>query len=601
MLHSLGRGMMVVLGLGILLVALALVPAAEGRGWSRTAARRTPHMRRMSKLITDGIETVARPDIGVDAKQRVEADLLIQSANSKVADAREARNPLQRRELYAGAIREYTTADKILPNNYEILYFLAAAIIENSRSEQEHQQSVEMMTRSVQLEPRWNENRQALGAVLDIVGRKDEAQHQREIAQLLGPSSLAQAYRFAEKGEHANALWSFGLGCPARICVQGIFPLSYHLASFVTKVNKADKALPTVLDEEDPVALVVRESLEPQLLSSLKGALRTPEGSAFFYANAKRYTGEFASWWMPIDLQELKHEPSSAMEEVVYIIARDLLPESARQQLLGVELWGHDRPRYTKKSADGNAPAHYFHYDEDGPHFRASGEWKHPMYTALVYLSDVGGLTVILNQTRTSLLARHAWVIPPRYGQVALFQSSRLHGALPEISSESAVEAAIASNEKRMTINIAFWNRPCTPDKDECQGLHGDGTSRQLFSWERVMPPLSNPSTASVLPSRKQVGIAQYDGEVWDGHPKVTHTHTADEQPSTIAESTLEFADSENEHGGVMQQQSSGPVKVSEDELLAMNAKQLKALLREARLDPKGTKVCVHTLEYDHH
>ena len=155
------------------------------------------------------------------------------------------------------------------------------------------------------------------------------------------------------------------------------------------------------------------------------------------------------------------------------------------------------------------------------------------MYTALVYLSDVGGLSIILNQTRTSTLARHAWVISPSYGQVALFQSSRLHGALPEMHQSSGG----AADGHRMTINIAFWyvpptvpsaaltitalrlpgrSRLCTPFEQECQlsaGDAGDGSSRSPFSWEHEMPA-GSPSPGDDKPERLE--IMQYDGEVWD-------------------------------------------------------------------------------------
>ena len=45
---------------------------------------------------------------------------------------------------------------------------------------------------------------------------------------------------------------------------------------------------------------------------------------------------------------------------------------------MGVELWGHNRPRFDdnwNSRGDSSAPGHFLHYDEDGPHFRGSGEW----------------------------------------------------------------------------------------------------------------------------------------------------------------------------------------------------------------------------------
>lgn len=398
------------------------------------AGNTTPFMQRITKLLAVP-EPEPRPDEEVDAEPRVRADLLKQSANKLVGEAREQQMPM-RKQLYDEAIRSYTEADRLLPDSFEILYFLAAAIAENAQNKMDQRRSVEMMTRSVNLEPRWDENRQALGAVLEIAGRKDEAEEQRAIAHTLS-QSLSAAYNYAEKGELANSLWSFGLGCPARLCVQGIYPLSPQFSSFVAGASKSDGTVASESSGTEPVALVYRDALAPALLSTLKATLQTREGGAFFYGSEKRYNGRFVSWWFPVNIGTAPPQPASAMDELVRLIARDLLPKSAQQHTIGAELWGHDRPRFgkrTKANADGNHPAHFLHFDEDGPHSRDSGEYLHPLYTALVYLSDVGGLTVIINQTRTSPLATHAWVVPPQNGQVTVFQSSRLHGALPEIS-----------------------------------------------------------------------------------------------------------------------------------------------------------------------
>ena len=66
------------------------------------------------------------------------------------------------------------------------------------------------------------------------------------------------------------------------------------------------------------------------------------------------------------------------MEEICRLIAQKMLPRSARRRLVGVELWGHNRPRFDdnwNSRGGSSAPGHFLHYDEDGPHFRGSGEW----------------------------------------------------------------------------------------------------------------------------------------------------------------------------------------------------------------------------------
>jgi hypothetical protein len=46
-------------------------------------------------------------------------------------------------------------------------------------------------------------------------------------------------------------------------------------------------------------------------------------------------------------------------------------------------------------------PGHKLHFDEDATFHNRDGRMVHPLYTALVYLSEsVGGPTIVLNETR---------------------------------------------------------------------------------------------------------------------------------------------------------------------------------------------------------
>ena len=226
-------------------------------------------MRRMAKMFAEGIDVAERPDAIVDAGPRTKADMLTQAANNLVGKAREAPNP-QRTKLFGDAISKYEAADRLLPNNYEILYFWAGAIAESSSATQQRHRSVEMMARSVSLEPRWSESRQALATVLEFVGREAEAVSQRNIGQTLS-GAVAQAYRHAGQGNLADSVWSFGLGCPARICVQGIYPFSPRLAAFVERTAKSEGLASKSEngDEGEPVAVLYRNAVAPGPISPI--------------------------------------------------------------------------------------------------------------------------------------------------------------------------------------------------------------------------------------------------------------------------------------------------------------------------------------------
>lgn len=100
-----------------------------------------------------------------------------------------------------------------------------------------------------------------------------------------------------------------------------------------------------------------------------------------------------------------------------------------------------------------------------------TGRWEHPVATALVYLSTgVGGPTIILNHTRTTAhfetvgnvssapTGRDAWpggngwLVRPAMGEIVIFDSTLLHGALPSFDTASEKSA-------RLSINVAFWSR----------------------------------------------------------------------------------------------------------------------------------------------
>jgi hypothetical protein len=51
--------------------------------------------------------------------------------------------------------------------------------------------------------------------------------------------------------------------------------------------------------------------------------------------------------------------------------------------------------------------------------------------STILYLSDAGGPTVVLDQQPGTALALVAWLVSPQSGRLAAFDGSLLHGVLP--------------------------------------------------------------------------------------------------------------------------------------------------------------------------
>ena len=151
-------------------------------------------------------------------------------------------------------------------------------------------------------------------------------------------------------------------------------------------------------------------------------------------------------------------------------------------------------------------------------------------------------------------------------------------------------------------LRLPVRSRLCTPFEQECQlsaGDAGDGSSRSPFEWEYGMPATGSPSPGDDTP--EQLEIMQYEGEVWEvptsSAPRETKTGGGKATNRDHAQPHLSAADSEkggpgeevNAEGKVITAEAELPH--SSTELKAMNAKQLKALLRSMGLDTKGTKV----------
>lgn len=57
--------------------------------------------------------------------------------------------------------------------------------------------------------------------------------------------------------------------------------------------------------------------------------------------------------------------------------------------------------------------------------------WAVQVCSSVLYLSDGGGPTVVINQTPGDLLGPEAWLVRPRCGRLTAFSGDLLHGVLP--------------------------------------------------------------------------------------------------------------------------------------------------------------------------
>ena len=124
-----------------------------------------------------------------------------------------------------------------------------------------------------------------------------------------------------------------------------------------------------------------------------------------------------------------------------------LLDERLIYAIAGVELWAQRRPA---------SSAMHLHFDVDEEHARhtsADEPLRCPATSVILYISDAGGPTLLLEQRprdawRASVSCHACW---PRAGQLMAFPGDWLHGVVP-------ADGASAT-EERVTVVLNLWAR----------------------------------------------------------------------------------------------------------------------------------------------
>jgi hypothetical protein len=132
-----------------------------------------------------------------------------------------------------------------------------------------------------------------------------------------------------------------------------------------------------------------------------------------------------------------------------------------------------------------------------------------PLFTCLFYIDGGGGnggRLILLNQSRTAEdvepRANVGWVAAPIPGDLLCFDGNLLHAVLPGVlglrepdqppvedsAALDELRSLVRNGQKRMSLNLAFWEKGCLHDSPICQLKDSSRESSKVWAWEKSMP-----------------------------------------------------------------------------------------------------------------
>ena len=153
------------------------------------------------------------------------------------------------------------------------------------------------------------------------------------------------------------------------------------------------------------------------------------------------------------------------------------------------EMWAHNRP---------SATGHQLHFDTDNE--GCEGATRHPLVTCVLYLTGVGGPTLVTNQRKAS---RHAadkgWISHAQVGRMTALDGRVLHCVVPG--------RPTLDPQRRVSLMLAFWRRIKVRDEP----THG---AARKFPAERPWArALKEPTLQSTFPETWSCNDDQVDPE----------------------------------------------------------------------------------------
>jgi hypothetical protein len=161
-------------------------------------------------------------------------------------------------------------------------------------------------------------------------------------------------------------------------------------------------------------------------------------------------------------LYPLSSQPSNAIESAIQALRAPLARRWPRlgAEAVAVEWWVHAR-----QASEG----HQLHFDLDEASAGRGHALRHPICSSVLFLSSVGGPTVVTSQRLGDGNSRNATaqLVPPLRNRLLLFDGALLHGVLPGVGAQGAVPPSdsdgVIGAQHRITLMLAW---------------HGEGVSR---------------------------------------------------------------------------------------------------------------------------
>ena len=153
------------------------------------------------------------------------------------------------------------------------------------------------------------------------------------------------------------------------------------------------------------------------------------------------------------------------------------------------------------------------HFDSDETSIEDGNPPTHPLVSAIVFLDgDVGGPTLITDQTLRGGLASQGWLMHPRSNRLVAFDAKYLHGVIPGRGHKSA-------EKRRLSFMVGFWDKISA--KSRGAGKSGPGQTVPMgeknLEWVKEISFKPDDESASApICSRTNAAPCTYVRPVWE-------------------------------------------------------------------------------------
>ncbi|DBA84827.1 hypothetical protein WJX77_001720 [Trebouxia sp. C0004] len=243
------------------------------------------------------------------------------------------------------------------------------------------------------------------------------------------------------------------LNCTHRLA-PAVLMLNEQVMPATASANSLDAFLPCVIRD------AVSEELFRQLRSGLSAA-------ASFWTDHLYFEPEtpFFSYFYQLD-----SNPGTVIDAAIQELHSLLLGSACGPCMTGVtsaEWWAHCR--------EPDEP-HQLHFDLREAALRQGlqhYQLQHPLVSSVLFLTESGGPTFVLDQDPQGPLAPRGWLVQPYANQLLAFKGNLLHGVIPGRPNDSTADRSSQqqlSGGKRITLIVAWWG----PDMRAEPGHHTD-------------------------------------------------------------------------------------------------------------------------------